>query len=203
MGRRVLHDQFFRKAKAEGYLARSAYKLTELDDRYKLLRRGDAVLDVGCSPGSWMQVAAERIGKRGVVIGIDLKEVDVEIAPNVFTVQGDITQIDPNDPHDPHRLIDLAGRKFDVVLSDMAPNTSGHGDDLRSADLCRTLLGLLPALLRQDGNLTMKVLEGAEYTALLSETKAMFRAAKGFKPAASREMSNEMFIVAHGYKGAP
>ncbi len=197
MARRVLHDQFFRKAKAEGYLARSAYKLTEIDDRYKLLRRGDAVLDVGCSPGSWMQVAAERIGKRGVVIGIDLKEVDVEIAPNVHAVQGDITQIDPNE------LLGANGKKFDVVLSDMAPNTTGHGDDLRSADLCRALLGLLPALLRKNGNLTMKVLEGAEYTALLSETKAMFRAAKGFKPAASREMSNEMFIVAHGYKGAP
>lgn len=197
MGRRVLHDKFFRKAKAEGYLARSAYKLTEIDDRHELLRRGDAVLDVGCSPGSWMQVASQRVGTKGVVIGIDLKEVDVEIAPNVHTVQGDITMIDPNE------LLGAGGKKFDVVLSDMAPNTTGHGDDLRSADLCRALLGLLPALLRKDGNLTMKVLEGAEYTALLSETKAMFRAAKGFKPAASREMSNEMFIVAHGYKGAP
>jgi len=197
MGRRILHDEFFRKAKAEGYLARSAYKLTDIDNKYKLLKRGDAVLDVGCSPGSWMQVAAERVGPKGVVIGIDLKEVDVEIAPNVFTLQGDVTTIDPDE------LLGSGGKKFNVVISDMAPNTSGHGDDLRSADLCRMLLGLLPVLLRKNGNMTMKVLEGAEYTPLLGETKAMFRAAKGYKPAASREMSREMFVVAHGYKGAP
>jgi 23S rRNA (uridine2552-2'-O)-methyltransferase len=196
MGKRVLHDEFFRKAKAEGYLARSAYKLTDIDDRHKLLKRGDAVLDVGCSPGSWLQVASQRVGEKGVVVGIDLKEVDIEIAPNVFTVQGDVTTIDLNE------LLGEGGKKFNVVLSDMAPNTSGHGDDLRSAELCRMLLALVPSLLRPGGNLTMKVLEGAEYTPLLKETKAVFRAAKGFKPAASRDVSREMYIVAHGYKGA-
>lgn len=134
MARRVLHDQYFKQAKAEGYLARSAYKLTELDERFKLIRKGSRVLDLGCAPGSWLQVAAERVGESGVVVGIDLKRVDAKLAPQVATLVGDIEQTAPE------ALTALAGGLFDLVLSDMAPNTSGHGDDLVSARLCRRVL---------------------------------------------------------------
>ena len=195
MARRVLHDEFFRKAKAEGYLARSAYKLKELKDRKKMIQRGDLVLDLGCAPGSWLQVASELAGESGVVVGIDLKPVDRSIAPNVRTVVGDITQIDPKE------LVDLAGGPFDVVVSDMAPNTSGAGDSERSVSLCYDVLAILKHVLRPSGNLAMKVLEGGLYKGLLDDTGELFNSVRGFKPKASRDASTEMYIVAHGYKG--
>jgi 23S rRNA (uridine2552-2'-O)-methyltransferase len=195
MPRRQLHDQFFRKAKAEGYLARSAYKLQEINERKRLLGPGDKVLDLGCAPGAWLQVAAEIVGPRGLVVGIDLQEVRQSIAPTVTTIVGDIYKTDPA------ALIAPAGSLYDAVLSDMAPSTSGHGDHFLSVRLCRRVLDLLPALLKPGGNLTMKVFEGEEYAALLRETLALFRDARGFKPKASREVSSEMYIVAHGFKG--
>lgn len=194
MARRVLHDQFFKKAKAEGYLARSAYKLQEINERKRLFGQGARVLDLGCAPGAWLQIAAEMAGPRGVVVGIDLKEVRDRIGPNVTSIQGDIYKTDPA------ALLTPAGGMFDAVLSDMAPDTTGHGDHFLSVRLCRRVLDMLPALLKRGGNLTMKVFEGEEYPALLRETAAMFDSAKGFKPKASRDVSSEMYIVAHGYK---
>jgi 23S rRNA (uridine2552-2'-O)-methyltransferase len=194
MARRVLHDQFFKKAKAEGYLARSAYKLQEINERKRLFGHGARVLDLGCAPGAWLQIAAEMAGPRGVVVGIDLKEVRDRIGPNVTAIQGDVYKTDPA------ALLTPAGGMFDAVLSDMAPDTTGHGDHFLSVRLCRRVLDLLPALLKPGGNLTMKVFEGEEYPALLRETAAMFDTAKGFKPKASRDVSSEMYIVAHGYK---
>ncbi len=195
VARRVLHDQYFKQAKAEGYLARSAYKLTELDERFKLIRKGSRILDLGCAPGSWLQVAAERVGESGVVVGIDLKRVDAKLASQVATLEGDIEKTAPE------ALTALAGGLFDLVLSDMAPNTSGHGDDLVSARLCRRVLALLPGLLAPGRGLAMKILEGQEYPGVLRETKRLFRDAQGFKPKASREVSSEMYIVGKGYIG--
>lgn len=197
MARRVLHDQYFKQAKAEGYLARSAYKLTELDERFKLIRKGSRILDIGCAPGSWMQVAAQRVGASGVVVGIDLKRVEARMSPQVIALEGDIEQTEPD------ALTGPAGGLFDLVLSDMAPNTSGHGDDLVSARLCRSVLALLPGLLAPGRGLAMKILEGREYPALLRETTRLFRNAQGFKPKASRDVSREMYIVGKGYIGAP
>ena len=195
MARRVLHDQYFKQAKAEGYLARSAYKLTELDQRFKLIRRGSRVLDIGCAPGSWMQVAAERVGEKGVVVGIDLKRVDAKMPRQVVSLEGDIERT-PSEA-----LIEPAGGLFDLVLSDMAPNTTGHGDDLVSARLCRSVLELLPGLLAPGRGIAMKILEGQEYPGVLRETKRLFHTAQGFKPKASRDVSREMYIVGKGYKG--
>ncbi len=194
MARRVLHDEYFKKAKADGYAARSAYKLLEIQKRHRLLREGDRVLDIGCAPGSWMQVTSEIIGDAGRIVGVDLKPVRLALAPNVTTVVGDIEQTDPQE------LFDIAGGAFDVVLSDMAPNTSGHGDDLVSARLCREVLAVAMKTLREGGKLAMKILEGSEYPAVLSETKAVFRVAKGLKPKATRDASREMFIIAEGFR---
>lgn len=195
MARRVLHDQYFKQAKAEGYLARSAYKLTELDERFGLLGKGTRVLDIGCAPGSWLQVAAERVGEGGVVVGIDLKRVDARMPRGVVTVEGDIERTEPG------LLTERAGGLFDLVLSDMAPNTSGHGDDLVSARLCRSVLAILPGLLGARRAFAMKILEGQEYPAVLRETKQLFRTAQGFKPKASRDASREIYIVGMGYAG--
>lgn len=194
---RKLHDEYFKKAKAEGYLARSAYKLLEIQDRHRLIRRGDSVLDLGCAPGSWLQVAEKLVGPGGRVVGIDLTEVTHPFTRVVTTVQMDAFAAKAEELR---ALND--GRAFHVVLSDMAPNTSGHGDDLLSVRLCRRVLELLPGVLRVGGHCTMKVLEGGEFPELLNEVRSLFRDVKGLKPKASRDVSREIFIIAHGYKGA-
>jgi len=196
VAQRKLHDRYFKQAKAEGYLARSAYKLAEIDDRFALLRSAARVLDVGCAPGSWLQVAAEIAGPDAAIVGIDLKRVEHAMPPNVTTLVGDIEKSPPGS------LTGPAGGLFDLVLSDMAPNTSGHGDDLVSARLCRSLLALLPGVLAPDGVLAMKIFEGQEYPFVLRETQRLFRDARGFKPKASRDVSREMYIVAKGYRAA-
>jgi 23S rRNA (uridine2552-2'-O)-methyltransferase len=197
MATRKLHDRYFVQAKAEGYLARSAYKLKEIQERKRIVRPGGRVLDLGCAPGAWLQVSRELVGPSGVVVGIDLTEIRpetlAEIGPNVHVLQADVYKVDPAD------LIAAAGGRFDTVLSDMAPNTSGSGDDYPSERLCRRVLELLPAVLKPGGHLAMKVFEGELYPALVRDTAKVFRAAKGFKPEASREMSREIYVIGQGY----
>lgn len=192
---RKLHDRFFKQAKAEGYAARSAYKLIEINDKKRLIRRGSRVLDLGSAPGSWLQVVEKIIGERGLALGIDLQLVETRYGPRIRVLQADAFKIDPKE------LTDFAGGVFDVVLSDMAPNTSGHGDDFLSVRLCRRVLEMLPGVLAPGGNVLMKVLEGEEFAALLKETKALFREAGATKPAASREVSRETFIYGIGFRG--
>lgn len=193
---RKVQDQYFKKAKAEGYVARSAYKLQEIDDKFRILPKGGRVLDLGCAPGAWLQVAAERTGPKARIVGVDLQEVRTSFAPTIVTIQADAYKVEPA------RLLEAAegAAAFDTILSDMAPNTTGHGDDLLSARLCRRVLELLPALLRPGGNFAMKVLEGSEYPELLRQAQGAFAQARGFKPKSSREVSREMYIVGTGYR---
>ncbi len=203
---RELHDFYFRKAKEEGYLSRAVYKLVEIDDRKKILRRGDLVLDCGCAPGSWVQMAAKRVGPKGAVVGIDLKPPAQTFGePNVRILQGDFTSTDTAEMLGRFGVSSGShpgGRRFDVVLSDMAPDTTGDpfSDHHRSARLCETLLDRCPALLRPGGNLVMKVFEGEAYPALLKRSITLFERAKGFKPKASRDESVEMYLIGLGYK---
>lgn len=192
--RRVLHDEFFKKAKAEGYLARSAYKLQEINQRKRLFGKGSRVLDLGCAPGAWIQIALEEVGPRGTVVGIDIKEVRERFDENAYIVQGDIYKTPPEE------LTKLAGGLFDAVVSDMAPDTTGHGDHFLSIRLCRRVLEILPGLLRPGGHLVMKAFEGEEYGPLLRETEKLFQYVKGFKPKASRDISVEMYVVAERYR---
>ncbi|MFK7882785.1 MAG: SAM-dependent methyltransferase [Phycisphaerales bacterium] len=197
MAKRVLQDKYFRKAKREGYLARSAYKLKEIDDKRRVIQRAGRVLDLGCAPGSWLQVLSERVGDKGLVYGIDLKSVNHEMPDNVRTVVGDFTKIDPAD------LIEgLNGQqpRFDGVFSDMAPNTSGAGDDFMSARLCEEIVDRLPTLLRKGGHCVMKVLEGGGTPELIKRCKGCFEEAKPLKPNATREVSREIFLVCRRYR---
>ncbi len=195
---RELHDEFFKRAKAEGFAARSAYKLIEINNKKRLIRTGDKVLDLGCAPGSWLQVASRIVGPSGLVFGIDLQEVTIGPLANVRTAVRDIFQTPPE-----YFLEASQGTLFDCVLSDMAPNTTGHGDDYLSVRLCRRVLELLPFVLAPGGNVCMKVLEGTEFPELLRETKRVFGEASATKPRASRDVSREMFIVGHGYAPRP
>lgn len=205
---RKLHDRFFVQAKAEGYAARSAYKLIEIQERRKILRRGDWVVDLGCSPGSWVQVASEIVGPKGRVVGIDLKPVGIVVPENARAFEGDVFKVSAAE------LLGLAagpgGRApdaFDVVLSDMAPSTEGGGggtvDHFRSVELCRRVVELVPRMLKMGGHCVMKVFEGEAYPELLKECGRVFRDVKGLKPAASRDVSREMFVIAVGFKGLP
>ncbi|NEQ51623.1 MAG: RlmE family RNA methyltransferase [Leptolyngbya sp. SIO3F4] len=195
MARRVIQDKYFKRAKEDGYVARSAYKLKELQQRYELVPRGGRVLDLGCAPGSWMQVEAEITGKSGVIVGVDLKPVEVSLKCKHHTIKGDINELDTD------LLKELAGGDFDTVLSDIAPNTSGHGDDLRSAHLCRAVLHIAEHTLRPGGRLGMKIFDGSEFQDVLKETRELFQQAKSYKPKATRDVSRETYIVARNFRG--
>lgn len=197
MAKRVLHDRFFKQAKDEGYAARSAYKLKEIQQRFRIISPGDRVLDLGCAPGSWLQVASELVGRTGVVVGIDLLPVRAPVGPNVTSMVGDITATDPT------RLTEAAGGLFDVAISDMAPNTSGApggADHFRSVRLCEAVLDLLPRVLKPGGCLAMKVFEGEALPGLAERTQGLFDQFKHFKPRATRDVSREIYLVAAGYR---
>jgi len=194
MALREIQDTYFKQAKECGYVARSAFKLIHIQESKKILRKGARVLDFGCAPGSWLQAGAEIVGRKGELVGIDLKPVSRAMPPNTRSIVGDVFTLDDE-------AIAALGGAFDVVLSDMAPDTTGHGDHELSVRLCDRVLDLLPRTLKRGGNMTMKVFEGSEYTDLLKRTSTLFKNAKGFKPMASRSVSREMYIVATGYKG--
>ena len=188
---RDLHDHFFREAKRNGYRSRAAYKLIEIDDKIQIFQKGDVVLDLGAAPGSWLQVAIERVGKQGMVIGVDLKEIDGFESDQITLMQDDVTALTPES---------FDGELFDVILSDMAPNTTGTRtiDHHGSVNLCHIAIDLSAILLKPSGNLVMKVLEGEAYKDLLDRAQTYFEVAKGYKPKASRAISTEMFIVCTG-----
>lgn len=197
---REVQDFYFKKAKAEGYVSRAAFKLMEIDERKRVLRRGDFVLDCGAAPGSWLQVAAERVGPRGFVVGVDLKTFRHSFpVANVRTITGDVTTMPVE-----ALLRDGGGKQFDVVLSDMAPDTTGDrmSDHHLSVRLCEAVLQRCGELLRPGGTMVMKVFEGEAYPELLKAAGRMFGEAKGFKPKASRSESPEMYIVGKGFRKA-
>lgn len=223
---RELHDHFFKRAKEQGYRSRAAYKLVEIDDRKRLLRRGDWVLDAGCAPGSWLQVLGQRLGPEGRAVGVDLKETDPRgLRPNVRAVVGDLETVTLREllgawhderlgpsPTNPSRGSPSPRSSsgswptrppFDVVVSDIGPDTTGDpsGDSIRSIRLCNTLLDRCGAWLRRGGHLAMKVYEGGEYPELLRRARALFEDAKGFKPEASRSESVEIYLVGKGWRG--
>ena len=186
---RELHDHFFREAKRNGYRSRAAYKLIEINEKRHILKKGDLVLDLGAAPGSWLQVVSEQIGSGGKVIGVDLTEIEGSLPENVITIQDDVTTLTPTS---------FEGvTAFDVILSDMAPSTTGTRtiDHHGSVQLCNTALDLAATILKPHGHLVMKVLEGEVYRDLLDRAADSFENAKGYKPKASRSISTEMYIV--------
>ncbi|MCB9546618.1 MAG: RlmE family RNA methyltransferase [Myxococcales bacterium] len=188
-------DHYARKAKAEGFRARSIYKLQEINRRVRLFRRGQRVLDLGCAPGSWTQYAATEVGPGGAVVGIDLKPVSAVGGPHVRILCGDIFETPPEE------LMD-GGRPFDVVMSDMAPSTSGNRftDHVRSIDLCARALDLALLVLRPGGSFVCKAFEGSELNAFVQSVEGHFQQVKRVKPQATRDVSVELFIVGMGYE---
>jgi 23S rRNA (uridine2552-2'-O)-methyltransferase len=188
MPRHRPQDHFGRRAKAQGYPARSVYKLQEIDRRLSLFKSGQRVLDLGAAPGSFSLYAGERVGAKGLVIGVDLQEIRIAAPPNVRFVQQDITQLDP---------ATLGVGRFDVVLSDMAPHTSGqrHSDQYRSYELYMQALRVTEALLAPGGRFVGKLFQGPELEQARAATRALLGSAKIIKPEASRSESFEIFLT--------
>jgi 23S rRNA (uridine2552-2'-O)-methyltransferase len=190
---RQINDPFAAAARAHGYRSRAAFKLTEIDDRFRLLKPGVRIVDLGLAPGGWTQVALER-GVVGVV-GVDLLPVEPLVGAQIL-------QMDFTDPACPGRLIELLGGAPDVVLSDMAPNTVGHRrtDHLRIVGLIEAAAAFAVEVLKPSGAFVVKAFQGGETAAVMATLKQRFATVKNVKPKASRADSSELYIVAIGLK---
>jgi 23S rRNA (uridine2552-2'-O)-methyltransferase len=195
---RQLNDPYVARAKREGFRSRAAFKLKEIDDKYKLLKPGMAVIDLGAAPGGWSQIAAKRVGAdsgRGRVVAIDILEM--------MPVAGaEVLHLDFLDPAAPDRLKALLGGPADVVLSDMAANATGHRktDHLKIMALAETAAQFAREVLSPGGTFLCKVLQGGTEGALLAELKRDFAAVRHVKPAASRADSAELYVLATGFR---
>lgn len=188
-------DQYRKLAKSHGYRSRSAFKLIQINKSFRLIKPGYKILDIGCSPGGWLQVAAEITEKRGQIIGIDLKHTDP--IEGVIIMLGDIRE-----PETVREVENKFGAKIDVILSDLAPNVSGlwELDHARQIDLTKISLSLAKNMLREGGGALFKVFQGDQLQELLKEMKFNFKEAIISKPKASRDESSEIYIVAKDFK---
>ncbi len=193
---RQLNDPYVRAAKQQGWRSRAAFKLAELDDRFKLIRRGARVLDLGAAPGGWSQVALRRGAAR--VVGLDL--LPIHPVSGASFLQGDFTE-----PAMPERLVALLGGAADLVLSDMAPNTTGHAatDHTRIMALAELALDLALQVLAPGGSFVAKVFQGGSERQMLTAMKRHFASVRHAKPPASRKESSELYVVASGFRPAP
>ncbi len=190
---RQLNDPYVAAARAQGFRSRAAFKLIELDDRYHLIGRGARVLDLGAAPGGWSQVAVQR--GAAAVLGLDLLPIDP--VPGATFIEGDFL-----DPEMPERLAGLLGGAPDLVLSDMAPNTTGHAatDHLRIVALAEAALDLALRTLAPGGGFVAKVFQGGSETQMLAAMKRRFAVVRHAKPPASRRDSSELYVVATGLR---
>jgi 23S rRNA (uridine2552-2'-O)-methyltransferase len=187
------HDRFHQKAKKEGFLARAVFKLEELDTQLKLFKPGQRVLDLGCAPGSWLQYARTKVGDSGVLVGLDRDFRGTVAGARILA--GDVMKVEIKD-----LLGDLAA--FDVVLSDMAPDTSGirSMDQARSEALFERALEIAVATLAPGGNFVGKLFQGPDFKKLTEAVRARFETGKTVKPASSRQISIEQYVVGKGFK---
>lgn len=188
-------DHYAMKAKKENFPARSIYKLEELQKKFRLIRTGDKVLDLGCAPGSWLKYAAGITGPGGQVAGIDLKPVTVELPDHVRAITGDIMEMDD-------RVRAFIGDGYDVVLSDMAPSTTGHKDvdAVRSLVLCEAALGIADRVLSPGGRFAVKIFQGQDFEKFIKSVRERFEARKIFKPQTCRKESKEIYVIGIGKK---
>ena len=195
---RQLNDPYVQKARAEGYRSRAAFKLIELDEKFGLLAKGMRVVDLGCAPGGWAQVAVKIVGTKGQVVGCDLLEVD-PVAGATLIVQ-DFTAEDA-----PEKMIALMSGKAQLVMSDMAANTTGHTptDHIRIMGLAEMAYEFAAQVLSPGGAFICKVLKGGTERDLLKLLQRDFATVKHAKPAASRQDSAESYVVAMGFKASP
>jgi 23S rRNA (uridine2552-2'-O)-methyltransferase len=192
------HDHYFKRAKQEGFRSRAAYKLAELQQRFRLMRPGDFVVDLGAAPGGWLQVAAEIVGPTGKVIGVDLQPIETFRQSNIILLQGDITVAETQG-----KIKDLFGEPAHCVLSDLAPKLSGirDADTARCLDLNRAALAAATGLLRRGGALLMKSFISDELQSFTLELKKCFSSVQRTRPEATRQGSSEFYFYARDFRG--
>ena len=190
-------DPYHKKAKEKGYRSRAAFKLKQLNRRFKFLDGANYVLDLGAAPGGWLQVASEAVGEDGLVVGVDLERIRPIRIRNVRTIIGDVT-----DEETVKRIRDAFPGRVDVVLSDMAPDLSGvwEVDHLRQIHLARAALRVAEAVLKPDGWAVLKAFQGSDYERFLDDVRGIFAFVRVVKPRASRKGSAEVYVVARDLK---
>jgi len=197
MPRPGVPDIYRTRARAAGYVSRAVYKLKEIDERHRLFRPGQRVLDLGCSPGSWMQYIAGRVGPRGLVLGVDLTPPAITLAPPLDFLPGDVGSLDL-------AAIKAVSPDFHAVVSDLAPKTSGvrEVDQQRSLDLARRAWEVAGQLLRPGGHFLVKVFAGADLPELTAALEKAFQTVRTVKPAGSRAASKEVYLLGLKRRGA-
>lgn len=195
---RKVHDYYFKKAKQDKYPARSVYKLEEAQKKHKILRPGDFVLDLGCQPGSWSMYAARIVGPGGSVIGVDLKEGNRVSLANAAEIEYHCADI-----MEPEFIewLQKVKKCFRVVLSDIAPTTSGYKwvDQQQSIRLAVRVVEITEAVLERDGSLYFKVFEGEDFKELVDSVRKKFKVVRIVKPKSSRQESREVFVLGMGF----
>jgi 23S rRNA (uridine2552-2'-O)-methyltransferase len=188
-------DHYSQQAKKERFPARSVYKLKEIQKKYGLIKKGYKILDLGCSPGSWLLYAADLTGNTGQVIGIDLVPVTVHVPAHVKMHIGDIFSLDDG-------FFSSLGQDIDVVMSDMAPSTTGNRlvDSTRSFNLCQSALTVAQFCLKPGGSFVCKIFQGEDFQRFSDSVKAVFNRHKIFKPQSTRKVSKEIYIIGFGKK---
>ena len=192
-------DTYYKRAKAEGYRSRAAYKLKEINSKFNIIHKSDVVLDLGAAPGGWSQVAAELVGANGLVIGVDLDRINpIKNFSNVFFLTGDITDA---------KIVDtitekMMGRDVNIIISDAAPNISGNYsvDQANSIYLAEAALKLADQLLVPKGNFIVKVFEGEDFKEFIDRVKSKFQKRRIFSPKASRSRSSEVYVMGFDLK---
>lgn len=185
-------DHYFRKAKQENFAARSVFKLEEIDQKFKIFRGVKTVLDLGASPGSWSQYASKVVGDNGQVLGVDLSPVTVKLKNAVF-IQADLRDLNLEDIFKEHGF----HPPFDIVMSDMAPKTTGirMTDQARSMELCELALDVARRFLKKDGHFVCKLFHSDDFSKLRDEMKKVFKKVEAVKPDSTRKISKEIFLV--------
>ncbi|ADR19286.1 RlmE family RNA methyltransferase [Calditerrivibrio nitroreducens] len=189
-------DSFYKKAKLEGYRSRASYKLLELNQKYKLFRKNDAVLDVGAAPGGWSQVALQLLGEKGIVVAVDILDINPLNDKRFHFIKGDI--------RDENTLSEITkyASSFDIVISDIAPNTTGQKfvDHQNSINLIKTVMNFIMKTLKKNGIFLFKLFDGEERESLVKDLKELFEDIKIIRPDATRKNSFEIYIICKGYK---
>ncbi|MBA4417323.1 MAG: RlmE family RNA methyltransferase [Syntrophus sp. (in: bacteria)] len=195
MSRFVVKDTYFKKAKQDGFRARSAYKLKEIQEKYRIVQKGNRVLDLGCAPGSFLQVISDIVGDQGAVIGIDILPVPQLPQKNIIAIMADIRDTDIKT-----LLEGISIDRLDVITCDIAPNLSGirEADDKNIAELYHAVQEVVKKALKPGGNFLIKSFFSDNFKDIDSQLKTLFRKVTVFKPAASRTVSSEIYFVCHG-----
>ena len=196
-------DKFTVRAKREGYRSRAAYKLKDISKKYNLIKKGDSVLDLGCAPGSWIQIISKIVGNRGYVLGIDISKIEEFKETHIEFIQQDITKDEIIDMIKAIIKEKLKDKKFKVVTSDMAPSTRGiiHLDQELSLELSMRAFELAQIFLKKGGNFICKTFQSEEYEQFRKDVGKFFEFVKTQKPSASRKRSKEVFLVCLNFKG--